>query len=162
MFLGVDDLESHFEKNPTPIEDLVKMGQKLVKRFMTTEAYENALRGNTDYGFATGRPWIRKNTNVSGDSNAMDIDFETCDGDQVLANTILRMRDSLLHYEFQFAVAEGDIGRAMNVMSVSVRKPSSSPISTDRWFSQLLSGLGVYVHWMWQKQVFKRADGAGL
>ncbi|KAI0681879.1 hypothetical protein BC835DRAFT_1248953, partial [Cytidiella melzeri] len=39
-------------------------------------------------------------------------------GDQVLANTILRMRDIMLHYEFHSAVADGDIGRAMNVMAV--------------------------------------------
>lgn len=40
-------------------------------------------------------------------------------GDQVFANTILRMRDSILHFEFQLAIADGDIGRAMNVMAVS-------------------------------------------
>jgi hypothetical protein len=33
---------------------------------------------------------------------------------------ILRMRDSLWHYEFQWAVADGDIGRAMQIMSVSL------------------------------------------
>jgi hypothetical protein len=31
-------------------------------------------------------------------------------GDQVLANTILHLRDSMFHYKFQFAVASGDIG----------------------------------------------------
>ncbi|QRV81726.1 hypothetical protein RhiJN_09741 [Ceratobasidium sp. AG-Ba] len=39
-------------------------------------------------------------------------------GDCVLANSILRLRDSLWHYEFIYAVADGDIGRAMQVMSV--------------------------------------------
>lgn len=40
-------------------------------------------------------------------------------GDEILANVILRMRDSMFHYEFQCAIAEGDIGRAINVMAVS-------------------------------------------
>lgn len=40
-------------------------------------------------------------------------------GDEKLANVILRMRDSMFHYKFQCATAEGDIGRLMNVMSVS-------------------------------------------
>ncbi|KIP02292.1 hypothetical protein PHLGIDRAFT_79355, partial [Phlebiopsis gigantea 11061_1 CR5-6] len=39
-------------------------------------------------------------------------------GDQMLANSILRIRDSMIHYEFQSAIADGDIGRAMNVMNV--------------------------------------------
>jgi hypothetical protein len=28
------------------------------------------------------------------------------------------MQDSMMHYEFQSAIADGDIGRAMNIMSV--------------------------------------------
>lgn len=46
-------------------------------------------------------------------------------GDQVLANAVLRMRDSLWHYEFQWAVADGDIGRAMLIMGVSMVPHSS-------------------------------------
>lgn len=47
-----------------------------------------------------------------------DDDASPFEGDQVLANTGLRMRDSL-HYEFRCAISDGDIGRAMNVMAVS-------------------------------------------
>ncbi|KAG8723858.1 hypothetical protein FRC09_001437 [Ceratobasidium sp. 395] len=39
-------------------------------------------------------------------------------GDHCLANSILRLRDLLWHFEFNWAVADGDIGRAMKVMSV--------------------------------------------
>ncbi|KAG8722535.1 hypothetical protein FRC09_006111 [Ceratobasidium sp. 395] len=38
-------------------------------------------------------------------------------GDHCLANSIVRLRDSLWHYEFVYAIADGDIGRAMKVMS---------------------------------------------
>ncbi|KAI0309531.1 hypothetical protein OF83DRAFT_1071913 [Amylostereum chailletii] len=39
-------------------------------------------------------------------------------GDQVLANEVLRMRDSMWHYVFQWAISDGDIGHAMNVMAI--------------------------------------------
>ncbi|CUA74737.1 Transmembrane protein 245 [Mus musculus] [Rhizoctonia solani] len=44
-----------------------------------------------------------------------DIPFE---GDVCLANSIQRMEESLIHREFLWAVADGDIGRVMQVMSV--------------------------------------------
>jgi hypothetical protein len=49
-------------------------------------------------------------------------------GDQVLANAILRMRDSMTHYEFHHALADGDIGRALNIMAVSTH-PLQSQLS---------------------------------
>ncbi|KAG8730374.1 hypothetical protein FRC11_006856 [Ceratobasidium sp. 423] len=42
----------------------------------------------------------------------------TFTGDHCLANSILRLRDLLWHYEFNWAVADGDIGRVMNIMVV--------------------------------------------
>ncbi|KAG8695907.1 hypothetical protein FRC08_007495 [Ceratobasidium sp. 394] len=38
-------------------------------------------------------------------------------GDHCLANSIIRMRDSLWLFEYLYAIADGDIGRAMQVMS---------------------------------------------
>ncbi|EUC67534.1 hypothetical protein RSOL_553220, partial [Rhizoctonia solani AG-3 Rhs1AP] len=44
-----------------------------------------------------------------------DIPFE---GDVCLANSIQRMEESLIHREFAWAVADGDIGRVMQVMAI--------------------------------------------
>ena len=90
---------------------LEKAGQ-LRSRYMTTEAYERALDGDLEVAvqgfFVVGAPWSSQNDMAP-----------TSGGDRVLANSILRMRDSMLHYEFQCAISDGDIGRAMNVMVVS-------------------------------------------
>lgn len=124
VFLGTDDLEEYFTKNPIEFEDLRKLSNGLVTRYLTTEASERALYGDTTHGFAKGSDWdYPSNKQHPPSPDAMDVDcsdeeLEPFVGDQVLANTILRMRDSMLHYEFQFAVADGDIGRAMNIMAV--------------------------------------------
>ena len=41
-------------------------------------------------------------------------------GDQVLANTILQMQNSMAHYKFHHAISDGDFGQALNIMAVSV------------------------------------------
>jgi hypothetical protein len=116
VYLGTDNLEEYFTSHPTDIEDLLKLSSKLVTRYLTTEASERALYGDGSHGFAIGSPWPKSADVIAGsDSESED---EPLEGDQILANTILRMRDSMLHYEFQFAIADGDIGRALNVMAV--------------------------------------------
>jgi hypothetical protein len=40
------------------------------------------------------------------------------DGDDVLANSVLRMRDSMIHYLFQYSVARGDIGWVLQILKV--------------------------------------------
>ncbi|KAJ6478102.1 hypothetical protein C8R47DRAFT_1051332 [Mycena vitilis] len=117
IHLGRDDLNAHFTENPIEIEDLIKLAQGLVALYLTTTASEMARDGYTHHGFTVGDPWPTKPV----DEDAMDVDDpeERPRGDAVLANTILRLRDSMLHYEFQYAVSDGDIGRAMNVMAAS-------------------------------------------
>ncbi|KAJ7622594.1 hypothetical protein DFH06DRAFT_1105137 [Mycena polygramma] len=113
IHLGTNDLNAHFTANPIEIEDLIKLAQGLVDLYLTTTASEMARAGYELHGFTIGDPWPRKHV----DDDAMDVDDpeEQLCGDAVLANTILRLRDSMLHYEFQYAVSDGDIGRAMNV-----------------------------------------------
>ena len=41
-------------------------------------------------------------------------------GDQQMANLTLRMRDSLWYYELCHAIADGDIGRVMEIIKVTV------------------------------------------
>ena len=111
-YLETADLDGYFRAHPTPNEDLLEKATQLCTCYMSMEAYERALDGDIEAAvqdfFVIGAPWT-----VQGGM------LRTIEGDQVLANSILRMRDSILHYEFQCAVSDGDIGRAMNVMAVS-------------------------------------------
>ncbi|KII90407.1 hypothetical protein PLICRDRAFT_157547 [Plicaturopsis crispa FD-325 SS-3] len=117
IYLGAQDLDEYFRAHPTEPEDLLKMADELYLQYLTTESYEHALRPDSEgpSKFAAGTPWTDRRPPVVEEESQPPVDFV---GDQVLANTILRMRDSLIHYEFQCAIADGDIGRAMNVMAV--------------------------------------------
>lgn len=83
----------------------------------TPLAHKNDVRRFQDAptvrGRSTTRPRKKQKTCLSA------AQLEGFEGDHCLANSILRMRDSLWHLEFNWAVAEGDIGRVMQVMSVS-------------------------------------------
>lgn len=77
---------------------------------MSAEAHEIALKGGQQ-----AKEFFTAGPRESGSTKTKKEFW----GDEILANVILRMRDSMFHYEFQCAIAEGDIGRAMNVMAVS-------------------------------------------
>lgn len=116
IHLSVMDLSDYFRRHPMNIEDLLKLAREIYRKYLTTDGAENALHPDStrlDF-FASGSPWVALVTT--------DNTTEPPIGDQVLSNTILRMRDSLLHYEFQCAIADGDIGRAMNIMAVSLAR----------------------------------------
>ena len=107
VHLEVNDLETYFSGHPADIEDLLKLADVLVRRYLTTEAHERALHSNNSnsrHSFKNGAPETTPSTII---------------GDQILANSLLRMQDSMLHYEFNHAISSGDIGRAMNAMAVS-------------------------------------------
>jgi hypothetical protein len=113
VHLATDNLDTYFSENPTDVEGLLKLADVLVRHYLTTEAYQRAQNSNNPPGrhaFVNGSPW---DAGLREGSESVPQPFQ---GDQVLANTILRMRDSMLHYEFQHAISDGDIGRAMNVM----------------------------------------------
>jgi hypothetical protein len=91
------------------IEDLLKLADQIVEQYLTTEASERAGSSNnvgSRNEFVRGAPWHNLHSEIQGD--------------QVLANTILRMRDSMAHYEFHHAISDGDIGRALNIMAVCI------------------------------------------
>jgi hypothetical protein len=114
VHLGAVDLNEYFEQNPTSIEDLLNLAKEIYRKYLTTAAAENARYPDSTQPnyFTSGSPW-------SGTAVNSNNSTEPLMGDQVLSNSILRMRDSVLHYEFQCAIADGDIGRVMNVMAVS-------------------------------------------
>lgn len=96
------------------MNELTKHAENIVRTYLSAMSVEEALMLNNKSGiFPTGSEW---HSSVSRTSEAAV--QPAVKSDQVLANTILRMRDSMLHFEFQSAIADGDIGRAMNVMAV--------------------------------------------
>jgi hypothetical protein len=111
------------------IEDLLKLADEIVEHYLTTEASERAKSSDNLGGrrrFVQGTRW--NNLNVEAQTTSASI------GDQVLANAILRMRDSMTHYEFQHALSDGDIGRALNVMAVSAHPlPSVKYTHAKAW-----------------------------
>ncbi|KAI0700077.1 hypothetical protein BC835DRAFT_1304258 [Cytidiella melzeri] len=95
------------------LDELLQDAQRLVNTYLTTASAECASQGRlAETLFSAGSQWTSPFQGSSAPAAPR--------GDQVLANTILRMCDSMLHYEFQSAIADGDIGRAMNVMAVWV------------------------------------------
>ena len=93
--------------------DLEVLASKVYHRYMTTQAYEDAL-GDTErpeerYG-KPGEPMEQMDKGVEKAS---------WKGDRQMANLVLRMRDSLWYYEFCHAVTDGDIGRVYEIIKVS-------------------------------------------
>ncbi|KAI0693209.1 hypothetical protein BC835DRAFT_1491070 [Cytidiella melzeri] len=108
-----DDLGVYMVTRQPTLDELLQDAQHLVNTYLTTASAECALHGRlAETLFSAGSQWTSPFQGSSAPAAPR--------GDQVLANTILRMRDSMLHYEFQSAIADGDIGRAMNVMAVWV------------------------------------------
>ncbi|KAJ7230881.1 hypothetical protein C8J57DRAFT_1730455 [Mycena rebaudengoi] len=115
VILGTNDLQQYFTDHTTEIEDLLKLATRLADLYLTTEAAEKARAGYDAHEWTAGDPWDPPRT-----ADMMDVDEPPAarsPGDVILSNAILRLRDCLLHFEFQYAVADGDIGRAMNVMA---------------------------------------------
>ncbi|GJE92463.1 hypothetical protein PsYK624_086170 [Phanerochaete sordida] len=110
--LKADDLQAYFSSRSVPsVDDLLKHASEIVAKYMSTEGYEIALNGENEDGyFPVGSDWPKP----------LDDPSSAPSGDHVLANTILRMRDCILHFEFQSAVADGDIGRVMNIIGIWV------------------------------------------
>jgi hypothetical protein len=61
--------------------------------------------------------------------------------DITLENTILYNRDALFYVEFTQAIKKGDIGRVLNVLSISMvmmRSPKTMPRYADAMFERLV------------------------
>jgi hypothetical protein len=169
--LNTNDLNEYFRANTMEIEDLLKLADQLTSRYLTTQASEQVLHGRST-NFVIGSPWTAPPTaswfTPGSDSEELNKDdasesgslFEEDPGepdiigDQVLANTILRMRDSMAHYEFQCSIAEGDIGRALNIMAVSFT------VFDTRLSVHLASDLDIHLHGIRKKQVLQCTVGA--
>ena len=123
---SIEELERYFQQHVTTVESLLEKAAEIVTIYMTARGADRALNSSqySGAGCPIGQPWC---------SASQTSEHIPPAGDEVLHNTILRMRDSMVHYEFQSAIADGDIGRAMNVMAVcsAVHTPRIRSYITD-------------------------------
>jgi hypothetical protein len=143
LLLNTDNLNDHFESLEEPLSgpQLLTIAKQLVFRWASTHAYDIAMFSNTYWEGPKGPDVFSDSSDSDSDVPLVQRRFaqrsvdtgSTCEraglcsaaasgfrGDHCLANSIIRMRDSLWHFEFNWAVADGDIGRVMQVMSVSL------------------------------------------
>lgn len=128
----------------TAVEALLMVAGKIADMYMSSASADFVrIASQSDLSSAytqlpVGHPW--KDISIREPAAS----HETLQGDAVLANTILRMRDSMLHYEFQSAIADGDIGRAMNIMSVRLPIYIFHRISTHTFRTEYRFGLSPF------------------
>ncbi|KZV86613.1 hypothetical protein EXIGLDRAFT_840603 [Exidia glandulosa HHB12029] len=127
--LSTDDLDVYFTSHSIGFPELVKLAELLHSRYLSSAAEERARAGGElrDPDLTTGptangkrsaaQPTDAKNPNEHRASSSRP---SRSLGDGVLADWMLRLRDCLLQIEFQYAVADGDIGRVLAVISVWV------------------------------------------
>lgn len=117
---------------------LLPLASSLVTRFIGQPAHGRANLAGEHHNNNLGSKWTKisvplsdnkanpgpptaptsSKVQPSSSSIAPVDDDEPFEGDTVLANSALRMRDFMLQCEFFYAVSDGDIGRAMAVMDV--------------------------------------------
>lgn len=118
LALGTEDLRAHFESGTYTFEQLESLAYTIVDQHFNLAAAESAERGRGSVvtRFTAGDAWVRPSVHsgaTDGTGENIPGDFA---GDQTLANSIRRRRDSMLQYEFQHAISDGDFGRAWQVM----------------------------------------------
>lgn len=112
--MEAEDLDLYFQERTW--EEMIDVSGKLVDRYMTVSSSLAARKGPGSWKGKKGDAWDLPDTSAPPkDSTTAPEPF---DGDDVLANSILRMRDSMHHYIFAFASTEGDIGWVLRILNV--------------------------------------------
>ncbi|KAG9090825.1 hypothetical protein FRC06_000864 [Ceratobasidium sp. 370] len=147
LLLKTDDLDDYFSSLPQlPTgPELFELAEKLVLRWASTHAHNIATLSGEYWDGPTGSapspardsesdepmdykrnkkrlrsdPAQQKSTRVrkKRKTEVSPEQLKGFQGDHCLANSIVRMCDSLWLFEYLYAIADGDIGRAMHVMS---------------------------------------------
>ncbi|EUC59337.1 hypothetical protein RSOL_308820 [Rhizoctonia solani AG-3 Rhs1AP] len=146
LLLQTNDLDAYFSSRPDLCNGpaLFGLAQDLVSQWATTRALEVAnhspafWKGPKDSALLNhpvaessdsdsdtplahrSQGQQRSEPEANSSSTPRDPTIGGFSGDRVLANAIGRMRDSLIHYEFIWGVADGDVGRVMEVLKVWV------------------------------------------
>ncbi|KAI0318233.1 hypothetical protein OF83DRAFT_1083068 [Amylostereum chailletii] len=133
VHIGVTDLQAYFTNHPTSFEDLLSMASDITRIYMMMERVVRAHYGSNAMAETVFKTFDEaESTTPSQESTQPTPDNTTTNtnatpaaqepapflGDQALANSVLRIRDSMWHFVFQWAVSDGDIGQAINVMAV--------------------------------------------
>jgi len=137
----IQELDALLPEDPSKISfsNLERLATKVYLRYMTTKAHQYALgdipRPADIYG-EDGTPWPPQ-----GDGG----EKLGWNGDRQMANLTLRMRDCLWYYELCHAIVDGDIGRVMEIIKVTVIVVGSN-LSLTWTFSFFGSHSGVLEH----------------
>lgn len=106
-----DEGGGHADLTFEQLELLAKVGYQ---RYMCSAAYTAALGKVTRSADIYGESGVPVTGNQAGEEN------EGWSGDRQLANLILRMRDTFWYYEYCHAIVDGDVGRVVEVIKVSL------------------------------------------
>lgn len=133
-YFKCDDIFTYFATLETlpEIEDLIKAAQVLHHTFSSTRAIYHALDDTTiesewSENIARGTAWIPPpffESSQSDGSKHLKKEKPTTrhpQGDRVLSNSIMLMRDTLMSQEMSYAIAEGDPGRVYEIMKVRIK-----------------------------------------
>lgn len=85
---------------------LERLAKVAYRRYLCTAAYEDA-KGH-----------LPRSSEIYGEENSVPKDDGMWQGDQVLTNQVLQLRDTLWYYEMCKAISDGDIGRVVEVIKV--------------------------------------------
>lgn len=116
------------EKKLPTLEELIKLAESLVKRFMSQDAYQRALSKGLHEDMPenlrppTGDPWnppLTSQLPSTESTTKAHIEEPGFDGDRVLANSILFLMEYGWWIEVGYAIPDGDIGRFWEIMKVS-------------------------------------------
>ncbi|KAJ7204741.1 hypothetical protein GGX14DRAFT_368689 [Mycena pura] len=107
------------------LADLISYADSLVSRYISTTAWQTALdrdqfnKSTELHKFMLGPAWNPVHGEAANEpDSAAHVEAETFAGDRVLANFILFRRDFLLWLELSDALADGDIGRVVEVLKI--------------------------------------------
>ncbi|KAM6489590.1 hypothetical protein JOM56_014912 [Amanita muscaria] len=141
LHFGCNNLFTYFEDltvsgHLPEIETLEEAARKLHRAYSSTRGVYHALHETTETStwsqtVLLGTPWVPPPTFESSEGlsepkkkpkrptkkKADDLGRHP-EGDRVLANSIMLMRDALISREMSYAIAEGDAGRVHEVMKV--------------------------------------------
>ncbi|THU92487.1 hypothetical protein K435DRAFT_862398 [Dendrothele bispora CBS 962.96] len=128
------------EKKLPSLDALFLIGEVIYDKYFTQQSYERAINQQRHHSspdnlkFLNGSPWTQRpiksspttdNVASNDNHNIPELDAPTAyaegdnfTGDRVLANSILFKSEFVLWLEMAYAIPEGDIGRAFEILKV--------------------------------------------
>jgi hypothetical protein len=128
-FNAAPSLREHFQKlgkesKLPPFQDLLTHSKILSERYTSEEAILHALKPkeyqqqDTEMKIPAGSPWTPPTSSNSADGIQSHVEQPGFNGDRVLVNEMLFLRDFGYWAEADYAVPIGDVGRLTEVLKV--------------------------------------------